>query len=121
MGAGFVRIIEPRKVGRFSGKDILLDAKHIEILTRFVISRNNDPAYATYPIIQFPGDHQRYSGCYGAGNRYIYIDSNGDFHACPFCRNPLGNALEESIDTGIAKARSIGCHAFKQSKLRTII
>ncbi len=117
LGAGFIRIIEPRKAGRFAGKDILLDEEQIDIIDKFVISRNNDPAYAEYPILQFPGHSQRKSGCLGAGNRYLYIDSNGDFHACPFCRKSLGNVLTESIDLGIAKARATGCHVFKQRPL----
>lgn len=117
MGVGFIRILEPRKEGRFSGKDVLLDEEQIELIHRFMIYHNSDHAYTDYPIIQFPGHSQRKSGCLGAGNRYIYIDSNGDFHSCPFCRKPLGNALLESIDQGIVRARASGCHAFKQRKL----
>jgi MoaA/NifB/PqqE/SkfB family radical SAM enzyme len=114
MGAGFLRIFEPRKAGRFAGKDVLLNSEQIEIVHRFMVSRNSDLVYRTYPIIQFPGHSQRQSGCLGAGNRYLYIDSNGNFHACPFCRQPLGNVLYDSIESGIARARTKGCHEFKQ-------
>jgi MoaA/NifB/PqqE/SkfB family radical SAM enzyme len=114
LGAGFIRILEPRKVGRFSGKDILLDSLQIGIIDNFMVFRNRNPEYNKYPIIQYPGHHQRKLGCLGAGNRYIYIDSNGDFHSCPFCRKPLGSAILESIDNGISKAMASGCHAFKQ-------
>jgi MoaA/NifB/PqqE/SkfB family radical SAM enzyme len=117
MGAGFVRIIEPKRVGRFSGKDVLLDEQQIDIIDRFMISRNNDPAFSEYPIIQFPGHHQRKSGCLGAGNRYIYIDSNGDYHSCPFCRRSLGSAMSEPIESGIERARKSGCHFYKQGAL----
>lgn len=117
MGAGFLRIFEPRKAGRFAGKDVLLNNEQIEIIHSFVKSRNIDRAYRTYPVIQFQGHSQRKSGCLGAGNRYIYIDAKGDFHACPFCRKPLGNVLIDSIDSGIAKARASGCHEFKQRVL----
>jgi MoaA/NifB/PqqE/SkfB family radical SAM enzyme len=114
LGAGFIRIMEPRKAGRFSGKDIMLEEREIDIIERFMMTSNTDPAYAKYPIILFSGYHQRKSGCYGAGNRYLFIDSNGNFHACPFCRNPLGNILSDSFDAGIEKAKSIGCHLFKK-------
>ena len=117
MGAGFVRIFEPRKAGRFAEKDVLLSANQISVIHKFVFSRNSDPVYRDYPIIQFPGHYQRKTGCLGAGNRYLYIDSNGDFHNCPFCRNPLGNVLEKSIEEGIANARASGCHEFKQRVL----
>jgi MoaA/NifB/PqqE/SkfB family radical SAM enzyme len=117
LGAGFIRILEPRQEGRFSGKDVRLDKQQTDIISGFMISRNSDRSYSRYPVIQFPGYHQRTSGCLGAGNRYIYIDSNGNFHSCPFCRKPLGNALTESIDEGIDRARASGCHVFKQRTL----
>jgi MoaA/NifB/PqqE/SkfB family radical SAM enzyme len=82
-----------------------------------MIERNASRKYQSYPVIQFPGHHQRKTGCLGSGNRYIYIDPAGDFHSCPFCRKSLGNALEESIGSGIEKARSSGCHMFKQQVL----
>jgi MoaA/NifB/PqqE/SkfB family radical SAM enzyme len=117
LGVAFVRILEPRPVGRFSNKDILLEPGQIKIIDTFAVTRNTDSGYRTYPIIQFPGHHQRKTGCLGAGNRYIYIDSNGDFHACPFCRKPLGNALSESIETGIFRARTMGCHMFESQTI----
>lgn len=117
LGAGFIRILEPRKAGRFSGKDIMLNAQKINIIDRFMVSRNRDPKFIKYPIIQFPGHHQRKSGCLGAGNRFLYIDANGEFHACPFCRKPLGNIIRESIESGITKARASGCQLFKQRTL----
>lgn len=117
IGATFIRILEPRREGRFSGKDVLLDARQISIIEKFMIHRNSDHAYDEYPIIQFPGHSQRESGCLGAGNRYIYIDSNGNFHACPFCRKPLGNVIIQSMEEGIARARTSGCLAFKQRAL----
>lgn len=114
MGAQFVRILEPRNAGRYYGKDVLLDGNQVETIDRFMKFRNCDPANNLNPIIQFPGHHQRRSGCLGAGNRYIYIDPNGEYHSCPFCRKPLGNAVTESIDKGISMARASGCQAFKQ-------
>jgi len=117
MGVGFIRIFEPRKAGRFSGKDILLNEQQIDTIHRFTISRNTDPAYKTYPIVQFSGHYQRKSGCLGAGNRYIYIDSIGNIHACPFCRKPAGSILTKTIDDGIAGVRETGCQAFKQKIL----
>jgi MoaA/NifB/PqqE/SkfB family radical SAM enzyme len=114
IGAGFIRILEPRPVGRYSGRDVRLTDKQIRIIDDMVILYNNKRKYRDYPIFQFPGHHQRKKGCLGAGYRYIYIDPKGNFHACPFCRNPLGSAVEESIESGIMRAREAGCHAFKQ-------
>lgn len=117
MGVGFIRIMEPRQAGRYSGKDILLPPDVVTILERFVMERNKSRKYRSFPVIQFPGHYQRKIGCLGSGNRFLYIDPAGNFHSCPFCRKPLGNALLESIDSGIEKARSSGCHMFKQQIL----
>jgi MoaA/NifB/PqqE/SkfB family radical SAM enzyme len=115
IGAGFIRIMEPMKTGRFTGKDIQLNASHAEILSNFVNASNRDPAYARFPVILYGGNHQRKAGCYGAGNRYIFIDSNGNYHSCPFCRNSLGNVLTESLDQAIIKARGSGCQLYRQA------
>jgi MoaA/NifB/PqqE/SkfB family radical SAM enzyme len=117
LGAAFIRIMEPREAGRFKGADVMLGRKHVDILESFVRERNTDRKFRNYPIIQFPGNHQRRLGCLGAGNRYIYIDPAGNFHSCPFCRNPLGNALTDGISHGISRAKESGCHIFKQQTL----
>ena len=52
MGARFLRIFEPRKAGRFAGKDVLLNNQEIEVIHRFMISRNSDRAYRNYPVIR---------------------------------------------------------------------
>jgi MoaA/NifB/PqqE/SkfB family radical SAM enzyme len=109
--------MEPRKAGRYSGKDILLAPDKVKLLDRFMIERNKTRKYLSYPVIQFPGHYQRIIGCLGSGNRFLYIDPAGNFHSCPFCRKSLGNALIDSIDSGIEKARSSGCHMFKQQVL----
>jgi MoaA/NifB/PqqE/SkfB family radical SAM enzyme len=113
IGAGFIRILEPRPVGRFSGKDVRLSDSQIKLIDDMVILYNNNRKYRNYPIFQFPGHHQRKQGCLGAGNRYIYIDPQGNFHACPFCRKPLGSAVEESIEACVRRAKEAGCHLFK--------
>jgi MoaA/NifB/PqqE/SkfB family radical SAM enzyme len=112
-GAGFVRILEPRAVGHYAGRDVELKEEHVDVLTRFYLAVNADPACRELPIVTYPGYGQRRVGCVGAGNRYLYVDSNGDVHACPFCRNEVGNALAGSLDGAIAKMRKIGCHEFE--------
>ncbi|MCE4564024.1 radical SAM protein [Maribellus sp. CM-23] len=113
IGAHFIRILEARQVGRFSDKPVRLGKDQIELISDFVIRMNNDPQFSDYPIVVFYGYHQRKLGCMGAGNRYLYIDANGDFHACPFCRGRRGNALTGSFNNSIEKLRSEGCQAFK--------
>jgi molybdenum cofactor biosynthesis enzyme MoaA len=116
-GASFIRIMEPRKIGRFAGKDITLGIEEIDLIDKFMVTRNHGSLYKKHPIILFPGHHQRKSGCLGAGNRYLFIDAKGNYHACPFCRKPLGNAVTDSVEEGISRARQTGCHAFVQNSL----
>lgn len=113
LGAGFVRILEPRRVGRFAGKDVELEEEHVEILKNFYLTINFNPTYRDMPLVMYPGYLQRSYGCFGAGNRYLYVDSNGDLHACPFCQHKVGNALADSIDEAIQEMKKIGCHQFK--------
>lgn len=112
---GFIKILEARKVGRFSGKDVTLTLEQIKMLTDFYLQSYNDDKYRTWPIVMFPGFDQRQVGCLGAGNRYLYIDSKGDIHACPFCQNPVGNALDVTFEDAIKKLRHNGCQKFPLS------
>ena len=66
-----------------------------------------------YPIISYPGYHQRRIGCLGAGNRYLYIDPKGDIHACPFCRHAAGDAFSASMEDVIKVLRNRGCQIYK--------
>jgi len=114
-GAGFVRILEPRKVGGYADKDVDLNENQLAILKNFFLKINSNPEYGNLPILMYPGYHQRLIGCFGAGDRYLFVDSKGDIHACPFCQNKVGNALVDPIDDVIKKLREIGCHEFKMA------
>ena len=70
----FVRFLEPRKVGNYAGKDVLLREKEQRIVLDFYLRMNSHRKYSSYPIIQYPGYHQRKLGCFGSGNRYLYIN-----------------------------------------------
>lgn len=113
LGAQFIRILEPRAVGNFSRQNVSLEQKQVELLSEFSIMMNNNPLYRDFPVIAFFGYHQRILGCFGAGNRYLYADPNGDIHACPFCRGKMGNLLEEPFGKIIEKVRLTGCHEFQ--------
>ena len=111
-GAGFVRVLEPKKTGRYRGQDIMLGTEQVDLLERFYLQTNLNKAYRRYPIVMYPGYHQRSAGCFGAGNRYMYIDSKGDIHACPFCQGAAGNVLNGSLDDVVKKLRVTGCHEY---------
>lgn len=112
--AGFIQILEPRKVGRFKSEDISLFPEQIKMLEDFMIEVNNDQKYSMMPTIIFPGYHQRKFGCAGAGQRFIYVDSKGNIHACPFCQEAAGNCLQMEMPALIDKLKKRGCPEFSK-------
>ena len=93
LGVQFVQVLEPRKVGHYEGKDVLLDEKHISHLEYIFKRINHSPAYSGYPTMLYHGYHQRRVGCF-SGSRSVYVDSAGDVHACPFCHTKSYNIIE---------------------------
>lgn len=95
----FIQLLEPVPVGRFSGRDVLLNDDHLALLDDFYISYNNDKCMKDKPLVTYHGYHQRRIGCMGNGNRYIAIDTWGNIQSCPFCRNDQKiNALEGTVE-----------------------
>jgi MoaA/NifB/PqqE/SkfB family radical SAM enzyme len=116
MGVSFIQILEPRSVGHYRGKDVKLKPEHEKILEDFYFRMNYDEKYRKYPIVVYHGFHQRKFGCFAAGNRNLYIDTDGDINACPFCHAKIGNAITGNIDHSIEKLQSAGCHEFKNAE-----
>ena len=116
MGIAFIWIIEPHTAGRYSGQDVKLSANQIDILQAFYEHKNFDPAYADYPGVAYPAYHQRRVGCFGSGNRFLYIDSNGNLKSCPLCGFSHGNAETADIDEAIKSMQKSGCEPFKDAK-----
>lgn len=93
LGVQFVQVLEPKNIGHYEGKDVLLEEKHIKILEGFFKKINHSPEYKGYPSLMYHGYHQRRVGCF-SGNRSVYIDSAGDVHACPFCHTASYNIID---------------------------
>jgi MoaA/NifB/PqqE/SkfB family radical SAM enzyme len=83
LGVAFVQFIDVRASGRYAGQSVELSKEQIELLEGFYLKYNTDSKYSTYPIISYLGYHQRRMGCFGGGNRFFYIDTDGDAHLCP--------------------------------------
>ncbi|MEI7734836.1 MAG: radical SAM protein [Ferruginibacter sp.] len=93
MGVQFVQVLEPKSVGHYEGKNVLLEEKHIVALEQIFTSINHSLEYKDYPTIMYHGYHQRRIGCF-SGSRSIYIDSAGDVNACPFCHTKSYNIIQ---------------------------
>ena len=116
MGVSFIQILEPKAVGHYSGKDVTLDASHEKILEEFYLKLNYNKQYRKYPILCYHGYYQRKVGCFGAGNRSLYVDTDGDLQACPFCRTKVGSAVHGDLDEAIKELVTAGCPRFTTSQ-----
>lgn len=117
LGAAFVQIIDVRASGRYAGQPVNLSTEQIDLLEEFYLKYNNEPEYQDYPIISYLGYHQRRMGCFGGGNRFFYVDTDGDAHLCPFCTGKTCSTLQFSAEDTISLLRQGSCHAFEESIL----
>jgi MoaA/NifB/PqqE/SkfB family radical SAM enzyme len=92
-GVQFIQILEPRNIGHYKEKDVMLEERHINLLEKVFSKVNHTEEFADYPTLLYHGFHQRRMGCF-AGSRSVYIDSAGDVHACPFCPTKSYNIID---------------------------
>lgn len=111
-GASFIQILEPRAVGHYQGKEVALEKKKIQLLERFYEKMNYSPAGNGYPIISYHGYYSRRTGCAGAGKDYVYVDTDGDVHSCPFCRTKLFSSNNDQLQKNLSLLKATGCAAF---------
>jgi MoaA/NifB/PqqE/SkfB family radical SAM enzyme len=117
LGVAYILIIEPRAVGRYKDMDIALSQEQLIILEDFYLKMNFDPSYSDMSAVSYHGYHQRRIGCFGGGNRYVYVNTNGNLQVCPFCQQKYGSALKDPIDECTAKMKTNGCQPYKQAIL----
>lgn len=114
LGVHFVQVLEPRKIGHYADKEVLLDEAHITILEETFRRVNHHPAFRHYPTMLYHGFHQRRVGCF-SGSRSVYVDSAGDVHACPFCHTKSYNIIQlvRSNQTDLPRKQN-ECPLFKK-------
>lgn len=115
LGAAFILIIEPRAVGHFADKDIKLSNNQLKILEDFYLKMNYNPGYADMPAVSYHGYHQRRVGCFGSGNRYLYIDTDGEMHICPFCRQKVVHVFSLPIQESMELLQKKRCFEYKSA------
>ncbi len=114
LGAGFIEVLDPRSVGRWAGVDVALPPAQIALLEAF--DRAMNLKRPDMPLVDYPGIGQRRDGCWGAGDRYLFVDAAGTVHACPFCHGGVGGCLDESVQTLRGRLRSQGCQAYPPAR-----
>jgi MoaA/NifB/PqqE/SkfB family radical SAM enzyme len=111
-GVSFIQVLEPKAVGHYAGQDVLLSSQHIRLLEYFYETFNYDPAYKNYPTITYHGYGSRRFGCSGSGVDYVYVDTDGDVHKCPFCQSKIFSAFDDDLPDRISHMKTKGCAAY---------
>lgn len=112
IGVHFVQFLEPKDVGHFKGKDVLLTQDHIELLESFYVKMNFSDSYLDFPIINYHGYYQRRQGCFAGGNRSMYVDTDGNINACTFCQTNSGNILAHDFESQLNNMAKKGCPSY---------
>lgn len=117
MGVAFVQFLEPKAVGHYLGKDVLLLPEHIKIIEEVYLEMNFSNKYLSHPIITYHGLYQRRNGCFSGGYKGFYIDTDGDANPCPFCRKKSGNLRDCTVNEVASSLQSSGCGDFSTFSL----
>lgn len=111
LGASFIQILEPKPVGRWAGCDVALTPAQQRLLETFEERLNTRSAHLDDPAVSYLERTHRRSACSGAGDRQVYVDTDGSLHACPFCRAPGGPRVGPDLDGALAALQREGCPA----------
>lgn len=112
-GASFINILEPKATGRYRNQDVKISQAQEQVLEDFYFAMNFDKQYKEYPIVAYPDYQFRKLGCMGGGKRVLYINSNGEVNACPFCQNNKTSIKSDSIENIINELNKTECKNFK--------
>jgi MoaA/NifB/PqqE/SkfB family radical SAM enzyme len=109
----FVQLLEPVQAGNYRDRDVCLSDEQLAVLDRFYIRMNTESEYLSYPIFTYHGYHHRRVGCFGAGNRNVYLDTYGNLQACPFCQTRnKAHAADQKLDEQLMQLRRTGCSLY---------
>jgi MoaA/NifB/PqqE/SkfB family radical SAM enzyme len=114
LGVGFVQILEARAIGSYAGQDVALSEEQLQALERCFLRSNRGRAGRRMPMVVYHGYHQRRFGCFGGGDRFLYVDPRGDVYPCPFSPHRLGNALSGALVPAQVRCE-VHCDRFVQA------
>lgn len=111
LGAIFIQILEPRALGRYASRDVLLRPGQLRLLERFCDRLNHEGSALDLPSVSYFDWNARAFGCSGAGDRFVYVDTEGCLQACPYCRVQGVSLLDHDIHSALSFLKSAGCPA----------
>lgn len=112
LDVSFIQLLEPKAIGHYAQKDVLLQERHQKVLESFYHEVNTSKKYLNSPIIVYHGYYQRQIGCMTGGNRALYVDTNGSALSCPFCHCSSGNFLTDEVSSVVSNLRKKGCSTY---------
>ncbi len=112
-GVHFVQFLEPKAVGHYKNEDVSLQKDQVALLEEIFLKMNFSNTYRSYPVITYHGYYQRRQGCFSAGKKGLYIDTDGDINPCTFCHKKSGNILDPDINTLLTSMSEAGCPTFQ--------
>ena len=115
LGAAFIQLLEPRALGHYAGQEVGLAPAQQKMLEDFYLKLNYNRAYQHLPLVVYYDYQRRRAGCAAAADRHVYVDTDGQLHACPFCQKPAGSALEADIKNTLHRLRQLGCPVMPSS------
>lgn len=113
----FIQLLESRAVGHYAAQDVALSESQLVVLDNFYETLNFAPAYHDWPVVTYYGYYQRRLGCSGAADRFLYVDADGDLHACPSCQKKAAAPLTGLLEDSMAIVRANGCQLFHPSSI----
>ncbi len=116
----FIQVLEPKAVGHYAGKEVSLPPEQQQLLGEFAETLNYDPGYVTFPTVVYHDYNKRRFGCSGAGADYVYADTDGDIHNCPFCQRKLFSAFDEDLAERLLDMKTKGCGSLSACTIKNI-
>ena len=112
----FIQILEPQAVGHYAGKNVALTTGNQLLLESFYKKMNFDPSFINFPSVIYHGFYSRRIGCAGAGKDYLYVDTDGFAHDCPFCQKKNFNVLQGNVEAMVKTMQNSGCKVYSSCK-----
>jgi MoaA/NifB/PqqE/SkfB family radical SAM enzyme len=111
-GVQLIQILEARATGHYAGQDVALGNKEINTLENFFLDTNFSESKRHQPSITYHGFYSRRTGCVGGAKSYVYVDTDGYIHSCPFCQQQLYHALDPNLHKLLQEHKKNGCSSF---------
>jgi MoaA/NifB/PqqE/SkfB family radical SAM enzyme/GNAT superfamily N-acetyltransferase len=110
VGAGFVRLVEPKPVGGYAGlapEALFSDAERV-LVTSFLIQANHDRRYRDHPPVSYQAFEEAPErlGCNMGGLCHFSVDSLGNVSPCAFVPQSFGNVQDEPFERIFARMRA---------------